>query len=137
MMTLDPLLAAPPNIKLHVAAIAVALVLAPVQLALPKGTPRHRLVGWIWAAAMALACVSALAILDRPIPPRLGPLSWLHLLAVFTLVMLWQAVRAARRHDVTRHRATMTALALFALGIPLIFAFAVPGRIMFRALFGG
>jgi len=84
MMTLDPLLDAPADIKLHVAAIAVALVLAPVQLALPKGTPRHRLVGWIWAAAMVLACVSALAILDRPIAPRFGPLSWLHLLAVFT-----------------------------------------------------
>jgi hypothetical protein len=30
----------------------------------------------------------------------------------------------------------MTALALFALGIPLIFAFAVPGGMMFRTLFG-
>ena len=38
--------------------------------------------------------------------------------------------------NISRHRATMTALALFALGIPLIFAFAVPGRIMFRTLFG-
>ena len=136
-MTLDPLLNAPAPIKLHVAAIAVALVLAPVQLALPKGTPRHRLVGWIWAAAMALACLSAFAILDRPIPPRFGPLSWLHLLAIFTLVMVWRAVGAARRHDIARHRATMIPLALLALGVPLIFAFAVPGRIMFRTLFGG
>jgi uncharacterized membrane protein len=37
MMTLDPLLDAPANIKLHVAAIAVALVLAPAQTGAPHG----------------------------------------------------------------------------------------------------
>jgi uncharacterized membrane protein len=54
-MTLAPLLDAPAIIKLHVAAIALAVTLAPVQLALPKGTGRHRLLGWIWVVAMATA----------------------------------------------------------------------------------
>jgi uncharacterized membrane protein len=62
--------------------------------------------------------------------------SWLHLLAVLTLASLWQAVAAARRHDIERHRRIMRKIACFALGIPLIVAFAVPGRIMFQVLFG-
>jgi uncharacterized membrane protein len=134
-MTIDPLLAAPASIKLHVSAIAVALLLAPVQLALPKGTRRHRLFGWLWVGALGLVCLSAFAILDRPVPPRLGPLSWLHLLALFTLVILWRAVRAAQRHDVASHRAGMTYLTLLGLGVPLIFAVAAPGRIVARMLF--
>ncbi|MGO4122761.1 DUF2306 domain-containing protein [Inquilinus sp. YAF38] len=136
VVSLAPLLDAPLVIQLHVAAVCVAVVLAPLQLILPKGTPRHRATGWIWVAALIGACVSALLILDRPIPPHVGPVSWLHLLAVLTLVSLWQAVAAARRHDIERHSRIMRRIAYFALGIPLIVAFAVPGRIMFQVLFG-
>ncbi len=50
--------------------------------------------GWIWVAALVVGCVSALFILDRPVPPHIGPVSWLHLLAVLTLASLWQAVGA-------------------------------------------
>lgn len=135
-MSLAPLLDAPLVIQLHVAAVCVAVVLAPLQLILPKGTPRHRAMGRVWVAALTGACVSALLILDRPISPHVGPVSWLHLLAVLTLVSVWQAVAAARRHDVERHRRIMRRIAYFALGIPLIVAFAVPGRIMFQVLFG-
>lgn len=136
VLSLAPLLDAPLAIQLHVAAICVAVILAPLQLILPKGTPRHRAMGWIWVAALVGACVSALFILDRPIPPHVGPVSWLHLLAVFTLTSLWRAIAAARRHDIERHRRIMRSIAYFALGIPLIVAFAVPGRIMFQVLFG-
>ncbi|KGM31824.1 DUF2306 domain-containing protein [Inquilinus limosus] len=135
-MSFAPLLDAPLAIQLHVAAVCVAVILAPVQLIGPKGTPRHRLLGWIWVAAIVGACVSAFFILDRPIPPHVGPVSWLHLLAAFTLVRVGQAVAAARRHDVERHRRAMRAIAWLALGIPLVVAFAVPGRIMFRVVFG-
>jgi len=135
-MSLAPLLEAPLAIRLHVAAVCIAVVLAPVQLTAPKGTPRHRAMGWIWIAALIVACVSALFILDRPIPPHLGPFSWLHLLALLTLASLWRAVAAARRHDVARHRRIMRGIAWFALGIPFVAAVAVPGRILFRVLFG-
>ncbi|WP_064742139.1 DUF2306 domain-containing protein [Inquilinus limosus] len=135
-MSLAPLLDAPLVIQLHVAAVCVAVILAPPQLILPKGTSRHRAMGWIWVAALVAGCVSALFILDRPVPPHIGPVSWLHLLAVFTLASLWQAVASARRRDVERHRRIMRRIAYFALGIPLVVAFAVPGRIMFRVLFG-
>jgi uncharacterized membrane protein len=136
VVSLAPLLDAPLTIQLHVAAVCIAVALAPLQLILPKGTQRHRAMGWIWVSALVVGCVSALFILDRPVPPHIGPVSWLHLLAVLTLASLWQAVGAARRHDVERHRRIMRKIAYFALGIPLIVAFAVPGRIMFRVLFG-
>lgn len=135
-MSLAPLLDAPLVIQLHVAAVCIAVLLAPLQLILPKGTSRHLAMGWAWVTALAAGCVSALFILDRPVPPYIGPVSWLHLLAVLTLASLWQAVTAARRHDVERHRRIMRKIAYFALGIPLVVAFAVPGRIMFRVLFG-
>lgn len=135
-MSLAPLLDAPLAIQLHVAAVCIAVILAPLQLILPKGTPRHRAMGRVWVTALVAACLSAFFILDRPLPPHVGPVSWLHLLAVLTLVSLWWAVSAARRHDIERHRRIMRKIAYFALGIPLIAAFAVPGRIMFRVLFG-
>ncbi|WP_343714978.1 DUF2306 domain-containing protein [Inquilinus sp.] len=135
-MSFAPLLDAPLAIQLHVAAVCVAVALAPLQLILPKGTPRHRAMGWIWTAAITGVCLSAFFILDRPIPPHVGPISWLHLLAVLTLASLGRAIAAAKRHDVERHRRIMRALAWFALGIPLVVAFTVPGRIMFRVLFG-
>jgi uncharacterized membrane protein len=135
-MTLAPLIGAPAIIKLHVAAVAAAVLIAPVQLIRPKGTPAHRAFGRVWVAAMIAVCVSALFILDRPVPPNLGPFSWLHLLALTTLLGIWSAIRAARRGEIDRHRAIMRGLVFGALAIPFIFAFAVPGRIMFETLFG-
>lgn len=134
-MTLEPLLLAPMVIKLHVAAVAITIALSPFQLALPKGTPLHRRMGWGWVTAMAGVCITGLFILDRPLPPHIGPVSWLHLFSIFTLVMLARAILAARRHDRERHRKIMRILVFFALGVPLIFALFIPGRILFAVLF--
>jgi uncharacterized membrane protein len=130
------LVTAPAQIRLHVAAVVLALLLAPLQLALPKGSPAHRTVGWAWVAAMGTICVSAFFILDRPTPPNIGGFSWLHLLAIFTIVMLWRAIAYARQGDVAKHRKSMLYLVFLALGLPLVVAFAVPGRIMNRLFFG-
>jgi uncharacterized membrane protein len=134
-MNLAPLLDAPLVIKLHVAAVAAAVSIAPFQLLLPKGTAAHRALGRIFVGAMVAVCVSALFILDRPIPPHLGPVSWLHLLALFTLWSLWRAIGAARSGEIARHRANMRGLVFGALAIPFVVAFSVPGRIMFRTFF--
>jgi uncharacterized membrane protein len=135
-MTLAPLIEAPLIIKLHVTAVAAAVMMAPMQLLRPKGTPAHRALGRVWIFVMIVVCVSALLILDRPIPPNIGPFSWLHLLALFTLLSLWRAIHAARGGEIERHRAIMRGLVFGALAIPFVVAFAVPGRIMFKALFG-
>src|SRR5208337_413307 len=134
-MSLAPLIEAPWVILTHVAAVAVSLLLGPMQLILPKGTRAHRMMGRVWSGAMVITCLSALLILDRPMPPNLGPLSWLHLLAVFTLVLLYRAVRLARAGEIEKHRKAMLGLVLLGLGVPAVFAVAVPHRILNRALF--
>ncbi|MBG0808702.1 DUF2306 domain-containing protein [Methylosinus sp. H3A] len=134
-MDFQPLATAPPEILAHVAAVAAAILLAPAQFVLPKGTPLHKSIGRAWVGAMIAVCASSFFILDRPTPPHIGGVSWLHLLAVTTLALLWRAVRDARRGRIRAHRIGMACLALLGIGIPLVVAFAVPGRIMHRLVF--
>jgi uncharacterized membrane protein len=131
-VNLAPLLDAAPAIRLHAFAAMAAFALGVVQLSAPKGTLPHRALGWIWVTLMLVVSVSAFFIHQI----RLwGPWSPIHLLAIFTLVMLPVAVVAAHRHDVARHRRAMIGLFVGALVIAGIFTFA-PGRIMHAVVFG-
>ena len=131
-MTLAPLLAASPAIQVHAFAALAAFALGAVQLAAPKGTIPHRLFGWLWAGLMLTVVLSSFFIHTI----RLwGPWSPIHLLSVFTLVMLPLAVWRARQHDVRRHQRAMAGLFVGALVIAGIFTF-MPGRIMHAVLFG-
>ncbi len=131
-MTLAPLLDADPAIKLHAFAAMTAFALGVVQLSAPKGTIPHRTIGWIWVALMLAVSISAFWIHQL----RLwGPWSPIHLLAIFTLVMLPLGVWYAHRHAVERHRWTMIGIFVGALVIAGVFTFA-PGRIMYQVTFG-
>jgi uncharacterized membrane protein len=131
-MSLAPLLAAPAVIQLHAFAALAAFALGAVQLSAPKGTIPHRVFGWVWAALMLAVVLSSIFIHTI----RLwGPWSPIHLLSIFTLIMLPLAVLHARRHQVKRHRRAMTGLFAGALVIAGIFTF-LPGRIMHEVLFG-
>jgi uncharacterized membrane protein len=131
-MTLAPLLNAAPVIQIHAFAAMGAFVLGLVQFAAPKGTLPHRTLGWIWVVLMVLVSVSAFFIHEI----RLwGPWSPIHLLAIFTLVMLPLAVMHARRHQVGRHRSRMIAIFVGGLIIAGAFTF-VPGRIMHAVVAG-
>ena len=131
-MSLAPLLQAPPAIQIHAAAAAAAFVLGLAQFALPKGTTRHRIAGWTWVTLMVIVSVTAFFIHEL----RLwGPWSPIHLLAIFTLVMLPVAVLHARRHRVVNHKFSMIGIFLGALVIAGLFTL-VPGRIMHAVVFG-
>jgi len=131
-MSLDPLLQAEPVIRMHAFAAIAAFLLGAVQLAAPKGTLPHRVVGWTWAGLMLAIGVSALFIHEI----RLwGPWSPIHLIAIYTLVMLPLGVWRAHRHQVAAHRRTMLGLFLGGLVIAGIFTF-LPGRIMHHVVFG-
>jgi uncharacterized membrane protein len=131
-MSLAPLLEAAPTIQVHAFAALAAFAVGLVQLAAPKGTLPHRGVGWIWVALMLVVCVSAFFIHQIRM---WGSWSPIHLLAVFTLVMLPVAVMHARRHAVERHRKAMTGLFVGALLIAGLFTL-LPGRIMHAVVFG-
>jgi uncharacterized membrane protein len=97
-----------------------------------KGTTRHRALGYTWAALMLVVAISSFWVHEI----RLwGPWSPIHLLSIFTLVMLPLGLWAAHSHAVSRHRSTMIGLYLGALVIAGLFTLA-PGRIMHKILFG-
>jgi uncharacterized membrane protein len=131
-MSFAPLLEAAPAIPVHAFAAMAAFALGLVQFALPKGRLPHRTVGWIWVALMAAVAISSLWIHQIRL---LGPFSPIHLLSIFTLVMLPLAVWRAHTHQVAAHRRAMIALFAGALLIAGLFTL-LPGRIMHAVLFG-
>ena len=132
-MTLDPLVSASLAIQLHTYAAIGAFLLGAVQLAGVKGATRHRALGYVWAALMAVVAVSTFWIHELKL---WGDWSPIHLLAVFTLVMLPWGIYAARGHNVRRHKLTMLGLFGGALVIAGLFTF-MPGRLMHQVVFSG
>lgn len=131
-MSLAPLLAAAPEIQVHAFAAMSAFVLGAVQIAAPKGTLPHRTLGWVWVALMAVVAISSFWIHEI----RLwGPWSPIHLLSIFSPIMLVLAIWYARRHNVRGHKITMISIFFGALVVAGLFTF-VPGRIMHAAVFG-
>jgi uncharacterized membrane protein len=132
-MDLTPLTHAPLPIRVHAFAALGAFVLGAVQLARVKGTTQHRALGYVWAALMLTVALSSFWVHEI----RLwGPWSPIHLLSIFTLVMLPLGIWQAHQHAVRRHRLAMIGLFCGALVIAGLFTL-VPGRIMFKVLFGG
>jgi len=131
-MTLAPLLSASPAIQLHAFAAMAAFALGIVQLSAPKGTIPHRMIGWVWVVLMLAVSISAFWIHAL----RLwGPWSPIHLLAIFTLIMLPIAVLHARRHRIVHHRIAMISIFFGALVVAGAFTL-VPGRVMHAVVFG-
>jgi uncharacterized membrane protein len=131
-VTFQPLLQASPGIQFHAIAATGAFLLGVAQLVGPKGTLPHRIIGSIWVLLMLVVVISAFFIHQLRI---WGPWSPIHLLAIFTLVMLPVAVWRAHRHEVEQHRRAMLGLFFGALFVAGLFTF-LPGRIMHAIVFG-
>jgi uncharacterized membrane protein len=131
-MSLQPLLDAAPAIQAHAFTAMAAFALGLVQLVAPKGTLPHRMLGYIWVVLMAIVCVTSFWIHDIR---TWGSWSAIHLLAIFTLIVLPSAVLHARRHQVAQHRRAMIMMFAGALVIAGLFTF-MPGRIMHAVVFG-
>ena len=132
-MSLAPLLQAEAVIQIHAFAAMGAFALGVVQFAAPKGTLPHRSIGWICVTLMAVIAASSFFIQGIRL---IGPFSPIHLLSIFTLVMLPLAVLHARRHNVKMHRGAMIGIFVGALVVAGAFTF-VPGRIMYAVAVGG
>src|ERR1700761_4275908 len=131
-MSLTPLLEAAPAIPLHAFAAMGAFVLGLGQFAAPKGTLPHRTIGFIWVGLMLVVAGSSFWIHQIRL---VGPWSPIHLLSIFTLIMLPLAVWKAHSHQVAAHQRIMISLFAGALLIAGLFTL-VPGRIMHRVIFG-
>lgn len=131
-MSLEPLLAAPLATRVHAFAAMAAFALGAAQLAAPKGTVPHRTIGWIWVLLMVTVAMTSFWIHDLRVWGEWSPI---HLLSIFTLIMLPAAVIHAVRHRVADHRKAMLGLFTGALVIAGLFT-SWPGRIMHAVLFG-
>ena len=131
-MSLGPLLSAPPPIPWHAFAALAALAIGGAQLALPKGTMRHRVMGYAWAALMLVIAISSFWIQQIRL---IGPFSPIHILSIIVLITVPLAVWHAHRHRVAKHRRVMISLYVFALIGAGVFTL-LPGRIMHAVVFG-
>ena len=109
-----------------------AVVLGGWQLATPKGTRRHRALGWIWVGLMAYVAGWSFLISEL----RLwGAFSPIHLLSTWTLFSLVIAVHHARRGNIGQHKIWMVLLYVLALLLTGLFTLW-PGRVMNQVLLG-
>jgi len=122
---------APLAIKLHLFAVLLAFAIGVALLIGVKGRAFHRTLGWVWVVAMMTGAVSSLFI--RII--NHGALSYIHLLAGWTIVALPMAVFAARTHRVKAHARFMTGLFTGGLILAGLLAF-LPGRLMWQIFLG-
>jgi uncharacterized membrane protein len=132
VVSLAPLLNAAGAIPPHAFAAMAAFVLGVVQLAAPKGTLPHRTIGWIWVGLMLTVAVSSFWIHQSRV---WGIWSPIHLLSIFTLMIVPLGVWRAHRHDVRNHSRIMMFTFSGALVIAGLFTL-VPGRIMHTVVFG-
>ncbi len=107
----------------HLATVLLALPLGISQLVLPKGTIRHRVVGYVWCGLMMATALISFAV--HGINP--GGLSFIHLFSIMTLVMTPVIVFSARAGQAARHQRAVLGLMIGALVIAGLFTF-LPGR---------
>ncbi|MEP6473670.1 MAG: DUF2306 domain-containing protein [Gemmatimonadota bacterium] len=103
----------------HLGSVLLALPLGISQLLLPKGTFRHRTVGYVWLALMTFTALVSFAI--HTINP--GGLSPIHFFSVLTLVFVPIIVIQARRGQVEKHRRAVLGLIIGGLAIAGLFTF--------------
>jgi uncharacterized membrane protein len=129
----DIVMGLPFPIQIHLLAALAAIVLGGVQLALPKGNQRHRIMGWIWVTLMYVAAISSLFI---HMNPWIGPFGPIHLLSLLVIFATPSSVLAARRGKIRHHKLGMVQLFFFGLIVAGSFAALSPGRVLHGMLFG-
>jgi len=120
----------PPIIWTHIATILIALALTPVMLLRRRGDQNHRVLGWIWAAA--LFGTAFLSLFVKVLNP--GHFSYIHLLSILTIVQVPMIVLYARRHDHKRHRRAVRGMVIGALLVAGFFTLPF-GRLLGHWLF--
>jgi uncharacterized membrane protein len=116
-------------IALHLSAALPAIALGIAVLLRRKGTSSHKLLGWIWVAAMALVAGSSFWIVELRAD---AGFSLLHLLSLWTLTCLACAIWAIKRGRVGTHQGFMVGvfIGLLAAGI----ASLAPDRLLNQSL---
>lgn len=131
-MDLNILNTAEQPIPFHAYAAFLAVILGGIQLLRPKGTGTHKYLGYTWVVLMLWVSVSSFWIHTIKV---IGPFSPIHLLSIFTIWSVFEAIRSARRGNISRHKRMMKLLYLLALIVTGLFTM-LPGRTMNAVIFG-
>lgn len=120
----------PVILAIHISFAVTALVLGGIIASARKGTPWHRLMGRLW-----VLCMLAVALTSFAFPAErllmVGGLSYLHVLALASFIILPLAVWAVRTQRTWLHQRLM--LTLYALlCITGVAAMFMPGRFLYR-----
>lgn len=115
---------------IHVASVLPAIPLGGYLLLARKGTPRHKQLGKLWLVLMLVTATSAIFIQSG------GGFSPIHIFVPITFHAAWKTISTARKGDIRGHKKHLVSTYLFAMTIPGIAAFAVPGRLMNTMLLG-
>jgi uncharacterized membrane protein len=134
-MEFGPLIAAAPQIKIHLAAALAAFVLGSIVLLNRKGTRVHKFMGWTFVILMTLTAASAIFIRRTEGIPNIAGFTPIHAFVLLTAVALPRAILHIRAGRVSAHAGTMIGLYIGALLIAGALTF-LPGRIMHRIFFG-
>ena len=121
----EPVLAAPLIVQIHIVAALTSFVIGLFLLAGVKGNWLHRLLGYIWIAAMLVTALGSFFLTGM----NPGRFSAIHVLSAWVVIALPMGLAAARRHNIKTHRRFMTGLFAFGLLIAGLFAF-LPGRLL-------
>ena len=114
-----------PIIWLHLTTALAAIGLGLMSLLLAKGTESHQLMGRVWMGLMLCATLSSLLI-HRVHPP--GGWSWLHGLALWTLICMGWSVVAIRQDNMRGHANSMKGIMVGAIAAGT--AALAPGRFL-------
>lgn len=109
-------------IAVHAISAGVVLVLGPVVLLRRSRDRAHRMLGRTWVAAILVVCLSGFGINDNGF-------SWLHALALWTMVSVGLGFAAIRRRSVQTHRANMVGCYI-GVFIAFVFAAVIPDRLI-------
>jgi uncharacterized membrane protein len=115
-----------PVIVFHALAALFVLILGPFQILRRRHDRAHRILGASWVGAMLAVCISSFWIND-------GTFSWLHGLAIWTLLCMVFAIAGIRRRNISVHRGFMVGSYLGTLAA-FTFAALIPQRLIPRLL---
>jgi len=131
-MNLDLFFSASPAIVFHTVFAFLALGLGIAMFLRKKGTPSHKFIGKIFVLAMAITALSALFIKGL----NGDKFSFIHLFVPLSFYAIWELFYYVRKGNIKKHEKAVKGLFFGALLIPGFLSF-LPGRLMWRVVFGG
>jgi uncharacterized membrane protein len=93
-------------VLIHLGFALVALVLGPIALLARKGTPGHRLAGYVWVAVMLGAAISSLFLHDYR-RPNIAGYTVIHLVTLLTFAGVGRGVWLVMQRRIREHRKMM------------------------------